>query len=451
MQLDKLFQHIDNNAHRYVEELRTFIRQPSVSAEDRGIREGATLVRKMMQEIGIDAEMVEATHSPFILGSLSSQNSNKTLLVTSHYDVVPEGPRSQWQVDPFSAELQNGDIIGRGAADPKGNLMAGLKAVQALMELHGDVPVNFKFLIDGDDESGLGDFAGFVEDNKELLACDAVLLIDAGFTRDGNSPVHLGNAGCLTVDLSVVTGNKDPYIIWTQIIPDAAYRLTWALASLKDQDETVLIDGFYEDVYIPNESDLALLRTYPWADEGEIDFWGIDHFVTGAQGVDAVRRLLFEPTCSICGLEPGLANDDTGTLVPSRASARINFHLVPHQDPDDILVKLERHLQKHGLGDVQIKVFRKYQPIAGSAAAPIGQAVVRAAEQVGIRSYLIPYSFELGYAWSGLGRQLGVDGALVGVADPDRRAHFPNEHISVKYYLDGIKWMAATYLEYGRS
>jgi len=261
MQLDALFEYIDANANKYVEELRAFIRQPSVSAEDRGIAEGAALVRRMMEAIGIDAEIMEASHSPFVIGTLDSQRSNKTLLVTSHYDVVPPGPLSAWQVDPFSATLRNGDIIGRGAADPKGNLMAGLKAVQALMELQGDVPVNFKFLVDGDDESTLGDFTGFVEANKDLLACDAVLLIDAGFTRDGNSPVHLGNAGCLTVDLSVATGSKDPYIIWTQIIPDAAYRLTWALASLKDQDENVLVDGFYDDVYHPDEADLALLQT----------------------------------------------------------------------------------------------------------------------------------------------------------------------------------------------
>ncbi len=449
--IDELFHYIDSHADRFVEELRAFIRQPSISAEDLGLVEGANLVKRMMEALGIQTEIMAARHSPFVYGFLPGENREKTLLVTSHYDVVPPGPTSAWVCDPFAAELRDGDIIGRGAADPKGNLMAALKAVEALIGTRGAVPVNLKFLIDGDDESGLGDFRGFVEQHKELLACDAVLLVDAGFTRDGNSPVHLGNAGCLTVDLSVATGSKDPYIIWTQIIPDAAYRLTWALASLKDPDETVLLDGFYDDVYRPSRDDLALLETYPWTDEGELAFWGIDRFVTGARGLDAVRRLLFEPTCSICSLEPGPERDDTGTLVPARARARVNFHLVPHQDPDDILARLHRHLQQHGLNDVQVEVYRKHAPIAGSWNAPIGHAVVRAAGAVGISSYPMPYSFELGYAWSGLGQQLGVDGALVGVADPDRRAHFPNEHISVRYYLNGIKWMAATYLEYGRS
>ena len=449
MKFDDIFRYIDDNANRFVEELQTLMRQPSVSADDWGIDEGAMLVKTMMEAVGIQAEILPARHSPFVVGERKSRCSNRTLLVTSHYDVVPPGPLDQWLSDPFAAEIRDGHIYGRGAADPKGNLVATLKAAEAWQQVRGDIPVNLKFLIDGDDESRLGDFPGFVEQHKTLLAADAVLLVDAGFTRDGNSPVHLGNVGSLTVDLSVRTGSKDPYIIWTQLVPDAAYRLAWALASLKDQDERVLIGGFYDDVYRPNEADLAHLATYPWTDEGELEFWGIERFVTGVQGVDAVRRLLFEPTCSICGFEPGIRPDDAGTLVPSRAAARVNFHLVPHQDPADILAKLKAHLAQHGLEDVEIAVYRQHAPIAGSADSAIGQALVRAAGAAGVRSYLMPYSFELGYAWSGLGRQLGVDGALIGIADPDRRAHFANENISLDYYLRGIKWIAAAYGEYG--
>lgn len=451
LQTDQLFRYIDANAARFVEELRRLIRQPTIAAEEVGIEEGAALVKQMMEEIGIEAQIIEAQHSPFVFGRLASRSGDKTLLVTSHYDVVPPGSLSEWEHDPFAAELRGGDVFGRGAADAKGNLMAGLKAVETLLQTQGDVPINFKFLIDGDDEADLGDYPGFVERHKELLRCDAVLLIDAGFTRDGNSPVHAGNAGCLTVDLQVKTGSKDPYIIWTQLIPDAAYRLTWALSSLKGQDERVQIDGFYDDVYRPMEADLNLLQTYPWSDEGEMAFWGIDGFVTGVQGAAAVRRLLFEPTCSICGFVPGLPRDDAGTLVPSQLGARVNFHLVPYQDPDDVLAKLRTHLDRRGFDDVQIEVYRKLAPVAGSADSEIGRAVVQAAAQVGVSTYLVPYSFELGYAWSSLGRQLGVDGALVGIADPDRRAHFANEHISIPYYVDGIKWMAASFLEYGRT
>lgn len=446
---DDIFQYIDDNADHFVGELQTLMRQPSVSAEDWGIDKGAALVQTMMEQIGITADILPARHSSFVVGEMKSGESDKTLLVTSHYDVVPPGPLEQWDSDPFAAEIRDGRIYGRGAADPKGNLVATFKAAEAWRAVRGDIPVNLKFLIDGDDESRLGDFRGFVEQHKARLAADAVLLVDAGFTRDGNSPVHLGNVGSLTVDLSVQTGSKDPYIIWTQLVPDAAYRLVWALASLKDANEKVLIDGFYDDVYRPNEADLALLATYPWTDEGELEFWGIDRFVTGVEGVEAVRRLLFEPTCSICGIEPGIRLDDAGTLVPSRAGARVNFHLVPDQDPADILDKLQAHLAQHGLEDVEISVYRQHAPIAGSPDSEIGQALVRGASAAGVRSYLMPYSFELGYAWSGLGKQLGVDGALIGIADPDRRAHFANENISVDYYLRGIKWIAAAYGEYG--
>jgi acetylornithine deacetylase/succinyl-diaminopimelate desuccinylase-like protein len=128
----------------------------------------------------------------------------------------------------------------------------------------------------------------------------------------------------------------------------------------------------------------------------------------------------------------------------------VNFHLVPSQDPDDILAKLKKHLNERGFGDVEIKPFRSFRPIAGSAESPLGHALLRAANRVGVGSYLLPHSFEFGDKWCWLGQFLDAEGALIGVADPDRRAHFINEHISVPYYLKGIKWAAAALWEYGR-
>jgi acetylornithine deacetylase/succinyl-diaminopimelate desuccinylase-like protein len=345
----------------------------------------------------------------------------------------------------------DGDIRGRGAVDPKGNLLAGIKAAEAFLNVAGETPINLKWLVDGDDEAHLGDLGAFVDAHRDLLGCDGVLLLDAGFTRDNNSPVHLGTAGSLGVDLRVRTGSKEPYFIWTQIVPDAAYRLTWALASLKDASERVLVDGFYADVAPPTQAEMALMERYPWRDDGELAFWGIPRFVTGARGVSALQRLLYEPTCSIHGIEPGLSRAASDSLVPNEARARINFHLVPNQDPSDILSKLRTHLDRHGFDDVEVSVFRSFAAMAGSAASPLGLAIERAALEVGVSTYLLPHSFEFGDKWCWLGQRLGVEGGMIGIGDPDRRAHFPNEHITVPYYLNGIRWVAASYWEYARA
>lgn len=448
--LEQVLKYIDSNQDRWIVDLQQVMRQPSVTENTQDCQTCAEMVARLFREAGMEAQVLPSRHNPVVVASAPHRAGLPTVLITSHYDVVPPGPLENWSSPPFAAELRDGDIIGRGAADPKGNLMAGLDAVRAWQEVTGELPVNVKFMVEGDDEVETGHLGEFVTTHRELLAADSVLLLDAGFTRDGNSPIHLGTAGSLAVELTVTTGSKEPYFIWTQLVPDAAYRLVWALASLKDPSERVLIDGFYDKVQPPTPLEQALMDDYPWQDDGEYAFWGINEFVTGTRGPEAIRRLLYEPTCSIHGFEPGLDRANASSLVPSTASAWVNFHLVPDQDPDELLAKLKQHFQERDLGDVKIKVFRNFKPIAGSAESPLGSALLRAAKRVGVGSYLMPHSFEFGDKWCWLGQLLDAEGALIGVADPDRRAHFSDEHISVPYYMNGIKWVAAALWEYSQ-
>ncbi len=448
MSLAPVLREIDSASEAAIADLRHLMRQPSVTRDEHACAACAEEVAIIMRASGLQAEVLPAHHNPLVVGQTEQRAGRPTLLIAGHYDVVEPGPREAWTNDPFGADLVDGDIRGRGAVDPKGNLVAGIKAAEAFLKVAGETPVNLKWLVDGDDEAHLGDLGGFVDAHREKLACDAVLLLDAGFTRDNNSPVHLGTAGSLGVDLRVRTGSKEPYFIWTQIVPDAAYRLTWALASLKDASERVLIDGFYDDVAPPTDAETKLMEHYPWRGDGELAFWGVREFVTGARGVDALRRLLYEPTCSIHGIEPGLGRAASDSLVPNEARARINFHLVPDQDPEDILAKLHAHLDRIGFSDVEVGVFRSFAPMAGSAHSPLGLAVERAAQHVGVSTYLLPHSFEFGDKWCWLGNRLGVEGGMIGIGDPDRRAHFPNEHLTVPYFLNGIRWVAASYWEY---
>jgi acetylornithine deacetylase/succinyl-diaminopimelate desuccinylase-like protein len=447
--LEAVFNYIDARAEESIADLQRLMQAPSITEDEAACRACAEMLAGMMRDIGLQAEVLPSAHNPVVVAESPPVAGRPTLLITSHYDVVAPGSEAEWASPPFAAVCRDGDIVGRGAADPKGNLMAGLKAAQAWLQAAGELPVNLKFLVEGDDEAETGRHLGdFVDAHRERLQADGVLLLDAGYTRDGNSPVHLGSAGSLAVMLRARTGSKEPYFIWTQLVPDAAFRLSWALASLKDQDERVRLPGFYDAVQPPTPDEIALLEAYPWRDEEELEFWGIESFVTGARGVQAIQRLLYTPTCSIHGFEPGLDRPNANSLVPCEARAMVNFHLVPDQDPDQVLAQLRQHLQQHGFGDVAIEVLRSFKPIAGSARSPLGQALLRGAEHAGVRTYLLPHSFEFGDKWCWLGQRLGVEGALIGVADPDRCAHYPNEHISIPYYLSGIKWVAAALGEY---
>lgn len=461
--LEQIYAAIDNSSDVFVAGLQRLLRQPSVTADTDDCRACANLVATMIREAGFDATVLESAHNPVVVGSSEQREDRKTLLIAAHYDVVPPGPKEAWSSPPYEAAVRDRDIVARGACDPKGNFVAALNAA-AVWQQQDKLPVNVKFLVEGDDETpaegtpGLGltfneerFLVPFVNAHRDLLRADAVLLVDAGFTRDGYSPIHLGTAGSLAVKLSVKTGSREPYFIWTQIIPDAAYRLVWALSSLKGPNERVMVEGFYDDVRPPDSIGEKLLREVPWQDKAELDFWGAKQFVTGVSGVDAVRRLLYEPTCSIHGLAPGMERPNSDSLIPAKAHAWINFHLVPDQQPDDILEKVRRHLDKAGFDDVEIEVFRKLAPIsATSQSLPLGEALLRAAHDAQVPAYILRETFELGWKWCGLGKQLGVGGALIGIGDPDRRAHFPNEHITVNYFIRGTKWIAASLWEYGQ-
>jgi acetylornithine deacetylase/succinyl-diaminopimelate desuccinylase-like protein len=450
--LDDLFALVDASEDELVGNLRRLLRQPSLTEDEAGCRACAELVADLLRDAGLEAQLMESWHNPVVFAQSPPRDHRPTLLVTGHYDVVAVGREEDWTHPAFSAAMVDGTIYARGACDPKANVLAGIEAARMLRASAGELPVNLKFLLEGDDE-GPGDhltrLSAFVDDHRELLRADAVLLLDAGFTRSGHSPVHLGSAGSLALELRVRSSAKPPAYIHTALIPDAAFRLVWALASLKDPSERVTVDGFYDDVRRPPESADDWLRRVPWDDASEHAFWGVEEFVTGVRGLDAVRRMIYEPTCSIHGLEPGLERANADSMIPNEARAWVNFHLVPRQDPDDIYAKVRDHLDRHGFADVELERLRSFAPIAGGTPdSPIGQAVLEGARTVGVGAYLLPDSYEIGDKWCHVAERLGVEGALVGIGDPDRAAHLPNEHITVGYYLQGIKWIAATFGEF---
>ena len=195
------------------------MKQRSVTEDEADCRDWREMVAGLLREVGLEAQVLPSKHNPVVVAASPPRPGLPTLLITSHYDVVPAGPAEAWSSPPFAAELRNGDITGRGAADPKGNLMAGIEAVRAWRRLTEELPINVKFMVEGDDEVETGHLGEFVTSHRELLQADSVLLLDAGFMRDGTSPIHLGTAGSLAVELSVTTGSKEPYFIWNAAGP----------------------------------------------------------------------------------------------------------------------------------------------------------------------------------------------------------------------------------------
>ena len=435
--------YVDDHRSQFIEALRRLIRQPSVSSQNRGVRECADLIVAGMRAVGIEARTLETDGHPIVFGELRARrNSAPTLLIYNHYDVQPEEPVDEWRHPPFAAVIEGDRIIGRGATDAKGNLVCHLAAAEAFVKTADGPPVNLKFLFDGEEESGSPSLPGFVEAHRDLLRCDFTLSFDGGFDPSDRPTITLGSSGLLYVYLDGQGATKDLHSARARLVPNPAWRIVWALGTLKGSDERITIEGFYDDVLPPDSDERRLLDAYVWDNAAQRAHLGVDRFLTGVEGTAALERLLFQPTCNIAGFRAGYAGEGTKTVLPHRARAYLDFRLVWRQDPQDILVKLQRHLAHHGYDDVHVTAKSAIEPSRAPVRSAVSQAVIEAArETYAPASPLVkPRGEASGRQACWLGSRLGVAGVATGVGPPDWLGHAPNEFMTIPHFTNGIHY-----------
>jgi acetylornithine deacetylase/succinyl-diaminopimelate desuccinylase-like protein len=442
--LHATWQYIDDHSDQMIADLQQLVQQKSISSSGEGVEECAELLASMMRDVGIDAQVMPTDGLPVVFGHIAADRDNApTLLIYTHYDVQPADPEDAWDSPPWEARLVGDRLIGRGTTDAKGNLMAHIKAVQALKATSG-LPINIKFIFDGEEESGSPSLPAFVDSHRDLLMADAALSFDGGFDA-GNVPrINLGTSGLLFVQLRARGGKNDLHSARARLVPNPAWKLVWALNSMKDRDSKVLIDGFYDDVRPPTERERQLLEAAGWNDEQQKTSLGTDEFIGGVSGVDALEQLLFTPTCNIAGFASGYVGEGRKTLLPATATVNIDFRLVSDQDPLDILQKLRTHLDKHGFDDIEIDdEGGGIEPSRTDPDDPFVQVVVDAAKTVYQRDPTVrPTGDASGRQAVWLAGKLGIPGAGTAIGPPDWRGHAANEFMTVQHYIDGIKYAA---------
>jgi acetylornithine deacetylase/succinyl-diaminopimelate desuccinylase-like protein len=435
---------IRDSKDKFIEDLFRLLRQPSVSTQNKGVHECASIVKSMMEDVGITTRVcpIEGTF-PAIYGELTSPSAKRTLLFYNHYDVQPPEPLELWESNPFTPEIREGKIYARGVSDDKGDLVSRLKAVEVLRKLGVRLPVNLKFIFEGEEEIGSAHFHDFVSSHKDLLRADACIWESGSRDPSGRPEVVLGMKGILYVELSVKTASTDTHSMWAPIVPNSGWRLLRALRTLKDENDRILVKGHYEDAQKPSKDDLAALRSMAFDEKEYRKTWGMNRFVGGARGLAARRNLIFNPTCTVCGLWSGYTiPGGMKTVNPAEAHAKVDFRLVPNQDPDDILGKVRAHLKRHGFGDVQVKKLNAERPAKTDLASPFAKLVAKTAKRVyGQDASLWPLSPGSGPMASFI-NYLHLPVASIGVGYYDSREHAPNENIVVEDYLLGIEWIA---------
>jgi acetylornithine deacetylase/succinyl-diaminopimelate desuccinylase-like protein len=438
--MERFHEYIDAHRDRFLEELKAFVAQPSIAAQGVGLEETAALVEARLEGLGAEVRRFDVDGGPPIYHAALGQGA-RTMLVYNHYDVQPPDPLDEWNSPPFEPEVRDGRIYGRGVADDKGDLLCRLQAIEAYQATVGPLPLRVHFLVEGEEEVGSPHLGAFAEAHRDLLAADGCLW-ETGQKDAARRPVlELGVKGICCVELSVTTAASDLHSMWGGVIPNAAWRLVWALDSLKDGDGRVLVDGLADHVRLPSGAELDLLTRIPFDEQAIRESFGVARFVGALSGLDLLAALFYQPTCTICGLASGYTGDGAKTVLPNRATAKVDFRLVPDLTPELVLALLRDHLDRRGFQDVEIAFLNGLRP----ARSPVDAAFVRACEAAAGETYgqaPIVYPNSPGSGPLDLLCK-GIPAVMAGVSHPDARLHAPNENIYVEDYFEGIRFVGA--------
>ncbi len=449
----KIDAYLESHLDESIAELSQLVAQPSVGAQNLGMKECAALVAGMLRKRGFTAEIMPTGNefsegAPVVLGERKGK-SDKTLLFYNHYDVQPPEPLELWETPPFEPSLREGKLFGRGVSDDKGHILARLFAIDALLNELSELPCNVKFILEGEEETSSLHLHDFVRQNKERLKADACIWEFGGVDHEETPVQYLGLRGICYVELSVETASTDVHSgLGGSIFPNAAWRLVWALNTLKGPDERIRIPGHYDNVKPPSARDRELMAALPEIANEYKTRYDLKNFVRGLTGGVELRLAeVFEPTCTICGLTSGYQGSGSKTVQPAQASAKVDFRLVPDQTPEEILAKLRAHLDAEGFEDVQIEYLGGEPPARTDPNDPFIKLVVETAGEVyGAPMQLVPLVGGSGPNAPFI-HDLGLPVATAGLGYPDTRAHAPNENIRLDLYLKHAKHMARVMLK----
>jgi acetylornithine deacetylase/succinyl-diaminopimelate desuccinylase-like protein len=380
-------------------------------------------------------------------------DSPRTLLIYAHYDVQPPEPMELWTTPPFQLTIRDGHAYARGVSDDKGHFVARLNAVKAILKVKGRLPCRIKFILEGEEEVGSPHLASFVEQNKPLLRADACIWEGGGVDYEGRPLIVLGLKGIAYVELEATGPNRDVHSSYGTVVPNPAWRLVSALSTIRSRSGRVRIKGFYDPVRRPTREEMQALRAMPDESEGLRRSLGLKGFVGGVKGTRFHRRHLLEPACSICGMVSGYTGPGTKTIVPSVARAKIDFRLVPDQDPAEVTQQLKEHLREHGFDDIWVIEFGDF---SRPARTPLTSPWVKVLEETAREVYGKPPVVSPSMAGSGpmylFTDVLKMPVAMsAGISYPDNRIHSPNENIRVDDFLKGILHAAAVIERFAQS
>jgi acetylornithine deacetylase/succinyl-diaminopimelate desuccinylase-like protein len=442
---------------RILGELIEFARIPSVSTDSKhreDMTRAAEWVATALRDAGpIDARILPTPGHPVVYGEWLGAPNAPTLLVYGHYDVQPPDPFERWQSKPFEPEVRDGRLYGRGVSDNKGPMLIPLKVAQAYFATRGALPLNVKFLFEGEEEIGSRNLEPFLVANRGLLRADAVLSADGAMWRNDEPSVTIACRGVAGLEFTLTGANRSLHSgRYGGSIANAVHAMAEIVASLHAPDGRVAIAGFYDEVVAISEAERREIRELPFDESRFLAEVGAPALF-GEPGYGTLERLWIRPTLEVNGLWGGYQGQGSQTVTPNEAHAKISSRLVPDQDPDEIRTLVARHLETHVPGGVTLSIggerhaARPYRipsdhPGLLTAERVLEQVYRKKALRVRMGSTL-PVS-EL------FKRILGIDTVFFSFSTADEDFHSPNEFFRVQRLHEGLEAWARFWESYPR-
>ncbi|ANE42452.1 M20/M25/M40 family metallo-hydrolase [Deinococcus puniceus] len=442
--------HSDLSAHiaRGLSDLAEFVAIESVSAQGRMLPEAAAYVTRLLEAEGFTVREYPGTVAPVLVAEAGSGPT--TLLIYNHYDVQPEDPTELWDSPPFALTEREGRLYARGVSDDKGEFISRLAAVRAVRERHGgQLPLRIRWLLEGEEEVGSPSLDAFVEAHADELRADGCWWEFGSITPEGRPVASLGLKGVMCVELRCRVADSDLHSSLGAVIDNPLYRLARAVATLRDDTGRVTIPGFHDAVRDPSPADLAAIATIPGDGQAVRDTYGVTRPL--ATGPDYFRRTNLLPVVNVNGWSGGYQGEGSKTVLPAHGSVKLDFRLVPDQNPEQILALLRAHLDTQGLSDVEVVELESHQkPARADAGHPFVVACLEAAREAhGLEPIIHPSSAASG-PMSPFNEFLGVPCVAMGIGNLGGRIHAPNENILKVHFEKGVAFGVALLERLGR-
>lgn len=435
----------ESHADAFVDQLLDLLRIPSISTDPAyaaEVRRAAEWLLDDLRRIGMDrAELMETGGHPVVYAEKIEDPSLPTVLVYGHYDVQPPDPLELWESPPFEPVIKNGHVIARGASDDKGQAFIHLKAVESYLRSGGRLPVNVKFLLEGEEENGSANLAPFIEQHKELLAADVVLVSDTGMFADGVPSITYGLRGLAYVEVTLIGPRRDLHSgHYGGAVENPINVLCRLIGNLHGQGHRVQLPGFYENVREMTDEERKQYRQLPFDEEAWRREIGVRRAKT-EEGYSILEATSARPTLDVNGIWGGYTGEGAKTVLPSRASAKISCRLVPDQSPGEITEKLRRYFETNcpETMSLQFKNLHGGHGAIVDISAPAMRAAAEALEAVYGKKPLFTREGGSIPVVADFKRILGLDTVLMGFGLDSDAIHSPNEQFGLDRFRQGIQ------------